>query len=79
MKPKREGGVNRIEINVRDDDRIVEVWLTNGEKANERLKMSLQPLFDEYKQKKYKVAVFQSGGSDLADCTAGLLLHNRML
>jgi len=79
MKLKCEGGVNRIKINVRDDDRIVEVWLTNGEKANERLKVSLQPLYDEYKQRKYKVAVFQSGNNDLADCTAGLLLHNRML
>jgi len=68
-----------MEINVRDDDCIVEVWLTNREKANERLRMSLQPLFDEYKQKKYKVAVLQSGSGDLADYTAGLLLHNRML
>ena len=68
-----------MEINVRDDDRIVEVWLTNREKTNERLRMSLQPLFDEYKDKKYKVALLQSGNGDLADYTAGLLLHNRML
>jgi len=68
-----------VEINVRDDDRIVEVWLTNREKANERLRMSLQPIFDEYKQKKYKVAVFRSGNGKLADYTSGLLLHNRAL
>ena len=68
-----------MEINVHDDDRIVEVWLTNREKANERLRTSLQPIFDEYNQKKYKVAVLQSGSGDLADYTSGLLLHNRTL
>ena len=68
-----------MEINVRNDDHLVEVWLTNSEKANEQLRMSLQPLFDEYKHKKYKVAVLQSGSGNLADYTSGLLLHNRML
>ena len=67
-----------MEMNIRDNERIVEIWLTNSEKTNEKLKKSLQPIFDEYKQKKYKVAVFQSGSRDLADSTAGLLLHNRM-
>jgi len=68
-----------MEMNVHDDDRIVEIWLTNEEKSNDGLKGLLQPIFNEYKQKKYKVAVFQSGGRDLADCTAGLLLHNKAL
>ena len=68
-----------MEMNVRDHERIVEIWLTNREKENGKLKGPLQPIFDEYKQKKYKVAVFQSGDRDLTDCVAGLLLHNRAL
>ena len=68
-----------MEMNVRDNERIVEIWLTNGDQTNKNLKQSLQPIFNEYKQKKYKVAVFQSGNRDLADCTAGLLLHNKAL
>ena len=67
-----------MEMTVRDDERIVEIWLSNHEKTNDKLKKTLQPIFDEYKQKKYKVAVFQSGSRDLVDSTAGLLLHNRM-
>ena len=67
-----------MEMTVRDDERIVEIWLSNHEKANDKLGKSVQPIFDEYKQKKYKVAVFQSGSRDLMDSTAGLLLHNRM-
>ena len=65
-----------MEINVRDNERIIEIWLTNPEKTN---KKSLKPIFDKYKEKKYKVAVFQSGDKNLADSTAGLLLHNRAL
>jgi len=66
-----------MEICVKDSDKIVEVWLTNDEKSNTVLRQSLQPLYDEYRQKKYKVAVFQSGHGDLLDNTTGLLLHNK--
>jgi len=66
-----------MEICVKDSLKIVEIWLTNAEQGNAALRKSLQPLFDEYKQKKYKVAVFESGHGDLVDATAGLLLHNR--
>jgi len=66
-----------MEICVKDSLKIVEVWLTNVEQGDAALRKSLQPLFDEYKQKKYKVAVFESGRGDLLYNTAGLLLHNR--
>ena len=68
-----------MEINIRDDERIVEIWLTNPEKTNEKLRDSLKPVFDKYREMKYKVAVFQSGSRDLTDSMAGLLLHNRAL
>ena len=66
-----------MEICVKDSLKIVEIWLTNVEQGDAALRVSLQPLFDEYKQKKYKVAVFESGHGNLVYNTAGLLLHNR--
>ena len=66
-----------MEICVKDSLKIVEIWMTNAEQGNAVLRKSLRPLFDEYKQKKYKVAVFESGRDDLLYNTAGLLLHNR--
>ena len=66
-----------MEVCVKDSLKIVEIWLTNAEQCTAALRESLQPLFDEYKQKKYKVAVFESGQDDLLYNTAGLLLHNR--
>ena len=66
-----------MEIHVKDSLKIVEIWLTCAEQDDASLRKSLQPLFDEYKQKKYKVAVFESGSGDLLYNTAGLLLHNK--
>ena len=71
--------MSRMEMNIRNDERIVEIWLTTREKENEKLRDSLKPIYDRYKQMKYKVAVFQSGNRDLTDSTAGLLIHNRAL
>jgi len=69
--------VSHIELQVHDSERIVEIWLTSAEKKDQQLQQLLQPVFANYKAKKYKVAVFCSGQRNLFDSTAGLLLHNR--
>ena len=66
-----------MEISVRDAQKIVEVWLTNAEKNDPAVAARLTPLYRAYQKKKYTVAVFQSGGSDLLGCTRDLLRYNR--
>lgn len=66
-----------MEINVRDDSKIVEIWLTNTEKRDSALRESLKPLYAKYAQQKYLVAVFLSGERELADATSDLLCYNR--
>jgi len=66
-----------MEININRPDRIAEVWLTNAEQQNPRTQLALRPFFEEYKAKKYTVAVFCSGSEDLKAKTAHLLLNNR--
>lgn len=66
-----------MEIHVRDGSRIVEVWLTRAEKQDAELQEKLKPMYREYKDKNYLVAVFQSGEQDLADVTSDLLCYNR--
>lgn len=66
-----------MEINVRDHCKIVEIWLSNSEKRDERLRERLNPLYQKYKAQKYLVAVFESGDRDLADATSDLLCYNR--
>ena len=50
---------------VHDDEKYVEIWLTNAESQDTDLRESLKPLCKEYKQKKYRVVIFSSGKGDL--------------
>ncbi len=66
-----------MEINVRDDRKIVEVWLTREEQQDQASMVQLKPLCQQYRDKKYTVAVFLSGMQDLAEETGALLRLNR--
>lgn len=66
-----------MEINVRDDRKIVEVWLTNQDKQDQALKGQLNILYQQYKIKKYSVVEYQSGDHDLLEETSALLRYNR--
>lgn len=66
-----------MEIDVRDNSKIVEVWLTREEKQDANLRRRLKPLYQEYKEKKYLVAVFESGEQNLEELTGSLLGYNR--
>ena len=66
-----------MKININDSDKIVEIWLTQEEKADAALRASLKPIYSIYKKKKYTVAVFESGDKSLFEYTKDLLLHNR--
>lgn len=66
-----------MEINIRDDLKIVDIWLANSEKEDRELREQLKPLYAEYRAKKYLVAVFESGSEDLWDNTSQLLCTNR--
>ena len=65
----------RVEVN--EDLRTVELWLTNEEKNNTSFCESLKPLFQQYKKQRYLVAVFFSGEEELYQQTRDLLRYNR--
>ncbi len=66
-----------MELYVKDDRKLVEIWLTNAEKKDLGLRESLKGIFDKYKRKKYLVAVFESGGKELYQETLELLSYNK--
>lgn len=66
-----------MKICINDNSKLVEIWMTNKEKQNAEIAEQLKPLYRAYKEKKYLVAVFRSGGRDLCDATANLLCYNR--
>ena len=66
-----------MEINIRDEQKIVEIWLNRAERDDTNLSDTLRKICTEYKPRNYTVAVFRSGEEDLCDLTSGLLLTNR--
>ena len=66
-----------MELTVKDEQKLVEIWLTNAEKADPVLRAGLQGIYDTYQKKKYLVAVFEAGSCDLYEQTRDLLLYNR--
>ena len=64
-------------MEIRDESKIVELWLTREEKDAPALRESLKPMYQKYKEQKYLVAVFLSGEEDLYQQTRDLLLYNR--
>lgn len=66
-----------MEINVRSESRIVEVWLTGVEKRDAKLREGLKPLYRKYREQGYLTAVYESGEQDLWDAASDLLCYNR--
>lgn len=66
-----------MEIHVRDDMKLVTVWLTRAEQEDATTREQLKTLYTDYQAKKYMVAQFHSGTEDLYQCTRDLLFFNR--
>ena len=62
---------------MRDDMKLVTVWLTRAEQEDAATREQLKTLYADYQAKKYMVAQFHSGTEDLCQCTRDLLLFNR--
>ena len=60
-----------------DKRKLVCIYLDQADQQNPFIQARLQPLYREYKQKKYCVAVLHSGQESLEALTRDLLLYNR--
>ena len=66
-----------MQIDVLDDKKIVAVWLTRAEDANEAVRARIDGLCREYRPRKYQVAVYKSGSGDLHTSVLDLLAYNK--
>jgi len=66
-----------LEVRVHEDMKLVEVWLTRQEQTDTEIREQLKRIYRDYKSRKYMVAQFHSGGSDLYAMTRDLLIFNR--
>lgn len=68
-----------MKIEVNHQFKFAYIWLTNDEGSDEKIRVELQPLIDEYKEKKYKFVIYFSGKQELLELTKSLLKHNKNL
>lgn len=66
-----------MKINIRDEQKVVDIWLSKAEQSDPSQSDTLRKICAEYGPRKYTVAVFKSGEDDLLDLTSDLLLCNR--
>ena len=66
-----------MEIIQDDAKKLVQVWLSQKESSDEALQNRLKPMYAQWKQQKYMVAVFRSGKEDLKESTLALLAYNK--
>lgn len=66
-----------MEIIQDDAKKLVQVWLSQKESKDEALQSRLKPMYAQWKQQKYMVAVFRSGKEDLKESTLALLAYNK--
>lgn len=67
-----------MQLKVRDEKGIVEVWITNSEKNDPAVQAKLKEVYAKYKGS-HTVAVFQSGSSNLYQSTRDMLLYNKSI
>lgn len=72
-----ERSVCGVEVNARQDIKMLEIWLSNSEKSDPRMQDKLKNIYNSYKSRKYLIAVFVSGKDDLYNSTQELLSYNR--
>lgn len=66
-----------MEIEMYHKAKIAAVWLTRQEQNDPAFQTQLESLYADCKAKKYTVALFRSGNSDLCQQTSSLLCYNR--
>ena len=66
-----------MRMEVKEQSKVMELWLTREEKDNKQFLESLKPLYRQYKAQNYLVTVFLSGEEELYQQTRDLLLYNR--
>ncbi len=64
-------------INTLDDQKIVQIWLTNAEKDDPSVAAALTPLYAQNKSQGYQTVVYKSGRQDLKEGIRDLLLYNK--
>lgn len=68
---------NGMELTVNKAGKYACIWLTRADKTDSLVMEQMQHFIDEFKLKKYRVAIFESGEQDLGEKMKELLVYNK--
>lgn len=65
-----------MKININEKNKIVALWLNNQENLQTNLPENIEKIIEEYKKKKYRICIYQSGNDDVKTNFLQLILNN---
>jgi len=65
-----------LKIDVNEKAKIVAVWCSNQENPQKNLPINIEKEIESYKQKKYKICIYQSGNDDIKRNLLNLVINN---
>lgn len=65
-----------MKVNINEKNKIVALWLNNQENWQTNLPENIERIIEEYKQKKYRICIYQSGNDDVKTNFLQLILNN---
>ena len=65
-----------MKINVNEKEKIVALWFNSQENPEQNLPTNIEKEIENYKQKKYRICMYQSGNEDIKNNLLNLILNN---
>ena len=65
-----------MKVNINDDAKIVALLFGTNENVEENLPIEIETKIEEYRKKKYRICMYQSGNDDIKKNLLSLILNN---
>lgn len=65
-----------MKIDINEKDKVVALWFSNKENPQKNLPLDIEKEIETYRQKKYKICIYQSGNDDIKTNFLNLILNN---
>jgi len=65
-----------LKININEKDKIVTLWFNSQEYPKDKFPNNIEKEIEQYRQKKYKICMFESGKEDIKKNLLNLIINN---
>jgi len=65
-----------LKIDINEKAKIIAIWCSNQENLQKNLPINIEKEIESYKQKKYKICIYQSGNDDIKRNLLNLVINN---